>query len=280
MKPYTLTKTETGEIEIRGEVPVADFMRGWSEAVKRRGAELELPGFRRGHAPEHVVVGAAGEEKILLGLAEEALGTLYPQIVRDEKIDALGRPAITITKLAKDNPLGYIIRTAVKPEFALPDWRPLAQKVPAEAPVDDKPESVWKARDKRRLKIMEGILGAINLTVPPVLAERETDRLLAEMKSQLEQAGLKFDDYLTHIKKDEAALRTDLKPEAEKNIKTGLVLQALVAAEKVVVTPEELEPALQLYRQRYPKADEPSLRAYVADVALNEKVWQLLEKAA
>jgi hypothetical protein len=53
-------------------------------------------------------------------MAELALSEHYPKIIEQEKIDAISRPEIAITKLARKNPLGFKIKTAVLPEIKLP----------------------------------------------------------------------------------------------------------------------------------------------------------------
>jgi FKBP-type peptidyl-prolyl cis-trans isomerase (trigger factor) len=58
-----------------------------------------------------------------------ALGEHYPKIVEEHKIDAISRPEIAITKLARKNPLGFKIKTAVLPEIKLPDYKAVAKKV-------------------------------------------------------------------------------------------------------------------------------------------------------
>ncbi|MEI8269816.1 MAG: trigger factor, partial [bacterium] len=48
-----------------------------------------------------------------------------------EKIDAISRPEIGITKLARKNPLGFKIKTAVMPEMELPEYKKIAKETTA-----------------------------------------------------------------------------------------------------------------------------------------------------
>jgi FKBP-type peptidyl-prolyl cis-trans isomerase (trigger factor) len=56
-----------------------------------------------------------------------AISDAYPKILEENKIDAIGRPEITITKIAKGNDLEYKIKTAVIPEITLPDYKKIAK---------------------------------------------------------------------------------------------------------------------------------------------------------
>src|SRR5262249_26790580 len=47
-----------------------------------------------------------------------------------ESIDAIGRPTLAITKLARGNELGFTLRTAVLPAIDLPDYKKLASAIP------------------------------------------------------------------------------------------------------------------------------------------------------
>ncbi|MEQ1813818.1 MAG: trigger factor, partial [Candidatus Nitrotoga sp.] len=77
---------------------------------------------------EKVLIGKIGEAALLEEMAEIAISHAYPKIVVAEKIDALGRPEVRITKIAHGNPLEFTITTAVFPEIVLPDYKTLAKK--------------------------------------------------------------------------------------------------------------------------------------------------------
>ncbi len=71
-------------------------------------------------------------------MAEMALSEHYPKIIDEEKIDVISRPEISITKIARNNPLGFKIRTSVLPEVKLPDYKAIAKKTLAAVPAEEK----------------------------------------------------------------------------------------------------------------------------------------------
>ncbi len=117
------------EVEIEGELETEIFETYFSKALKKIGETLKLDGFRAGKIPESVLLSKIPEIRILEEMAEMALGEHYPKILVEEKIDAVSRPEISITKLARKNPLGFKIKTAVLPEIKLPDYKSLAKKI-------------------------------------------------------------------------------------------------------------------------------------------------------
>ena len=114
-------------IEIEGEIEASIFESYFTKALKHLGEHVELDGFRKGKAPESVLVSKIPEIKILEEMAEHALEEFYPKMLVEEKIDAIGRPDISITKLARNNPLGFKIKTAVLPQVDLPKYQEIAK---------------------------------------------------------------------------------------------------------------------------------------------------------
>ena len=136
-KPYNalaVHKLENSEVEIRGEIPLYVMEQFRKDAVQKLSDKTAIPGFRKGHIPEQILVNKIGETAILEEVAEQALSHAYQQIMRDHKIDSIGQPHISITKLAPKNPIGFTIRTAVYPTITLPDYREIAKKIRGENP--------------------------------------------------------------------------------------------------------------------------------------------------
>lgn len=128
----SIKKLPKSEVEIEGEVS-ADILESFFEnALKKVGEEVEVDGFRKGKVPQEILIKKVGEMRVLEEMAELALNEHYPKILEAEKIDAIGRPEIMITKLARKNPLAFKIKTAVLPEVELPDYKSIASKIIAE----------------------------------------------------------------------------------------------------------------------------------------------------
>lgn len=124
----SVKKLPKSEVEIEGELESEVFESYFAKALKKIGETLKLDGFRKGKIPESVLLSNVPEIRILEEMAEMALGEHYPKIIEDEKIDAISRPEISITKLARNNPLGFKIKTAILPEIKLPDYKDIAKK--------------------------------------------------------------------------------------------------------------------------------------------------------
>ena len=128
----SLEKKEGSTVELKGEIPFTDLEKHRKAAVEAIGKQITIDGFRQGHIPESILIQKVGEMALLSEMAERALARAYPEMVEHFKLDVIGYPKISITKIAKDNPLGFTIAVAVVPEITLPDYMALAKKVNAE----------------------------------------------------------------------------------------------------------------------------------------------------
>jgi FKBP-type peptidyl-prolyl cis-trans isomerase (trigger factor) len=118
---------ETGEVEIIGELDAEEFDLEIKNSITEIRKEISVAGFRKGQAPEKMVREKVGVSAILYEAAENALHHLLHHIFEDKKIDAVGSPNITITKLAEGSPLGFKVVVAVAPEVDF-DYKKVAIK--------------------------------------------------------------------------------------------------------------------------------------------------------
>lgn len=122
----TIKKLEKSEVEITGVLEWAEFEKYENKALERIGERMELPGFRKGKAPVSVIKENTNEMMLLEEMAEAALQENYIKMIEENKIDAIGRPQIAITKIAKGSDLEFKITTAVMPEMNLGDYKKIA----------------------------------------------------------------------------------------------------------------------------------------------------------
>jgi len=132
LEKMTIEKQAGSLVCITGEIPYAELEKHRNGAVSAISKEIEIDGFRKGHIPENVLIQKVGEMAILTEMAERTLSHVYPELVKLHTLDVIGYPKISITKIAKDNPLGFTITVAVVPQMTLPDYTAIAKKVNAE----------------------------------------------------------------------------------------------------------------------------------------------------
>lgn len=128
----TVNKLEKSRVEIKASIPAATFDSYKSKALESIAKVVKIDGFRPGHVPANVVEKHVGDTAVLDEMAQLAISDAYPTLLVENKVDAIGRPGIAITKMAPGNDLEFTITTAVMPTINLADYKKIAQGVNAQ----------------------------------------------------------------------------------------------------------------------------------------------------
>ncbi len=129
MANIEIKEIKNSEVEIMGTISTKDFEIHREKATKKLSKNIEIQGFRKGHVPDKVLIQKIGEGVVLEEMADLALRKEYPKIITENKIDVIGAPEVSITKIAKGNPLEFKIKVAVMPEVELANYKAIAKKV-------------------------------------------------------------------------------------------------------------------------------------------------------
>ncbi|MBI4225110.1 MAG: trigger factor [Candidatus Sungbacteria bacterium] len=153
---FTTQKLPKSQIEILVTLPFSEFEPHVKKAAALISETAKIEGFRPGKAPYTQVKDTVGEHAIYERAAEEAVRHTWAEVIRDV-LDAepfkthpfIGRPDITVTKLAPDNEFIYKVTASYVPEVKLPDdYATIAKRVrkdKKEVSVED--EEVQKTLD-------------------------------------------------------------------------------------------------------------------------------------
>lgn len=118
-----------GLVEFSVVVLEDEFETYHAKAFAQIQQSVEVDGFRKGNAPEALVVKKYGDMIILEEMANLALRAAYVKGIEDHKINPISEPQIMITKIAKGNPLELTITVPVMPELTLPLYKKVAKEV-------------------------------------------------------------------------------------------------------------------------------------------------------
>lgn len=114
-------------------LPWAEWQKEIDHAAEGMAKNVKLPGFRKGKVPKDVVEQRFGREAILAEAAEHAVGHSYPKVLNQEKIEAIGHPAVDLKNFKEGEDLVYVVETDVMPEVTLSDWKKAVTKINQEA---------------------------------------------------------------------------------------------------------------------------------------------------
>ncbi len=123
-----------------------------------------------------------------------------------------------------------------------------------------------KASQITREQIIQKIVSGVDFEISPRVIEREADRMLQNLKHQFESQGLQFDtDTL-----NSPEYRTGSKLQAEKDIRTKLVLDKIAETEGIVLDPEDEEQVFRDIAAAY-RMDPAKVKSEYGESAIVEK---------
>jgi len=282
---HSIQKLAQSRLEIKFEVSVEEFQIFVEKAILKLGENIEIEGFRKGKAPRAMIEKMLGQETIFKEASQECVRENYLKVVKDEGIEPLGQPEISVLKLAPNNPFEFKAVAAVLPEIIIGDYREIASKikkqevkVTAEEIEKLKQEKERMAKEKLRQEILDKIASGSQMAIPEVLIDSEKNSMLATIKEQvLQMLGIGFEEYLKKINKTEKEILDSFLPEAERRIKNSLILREIQRREKFAISEKELADHLQAIAKANPKLDQGQLKDYTESVIKNEKTFTLLE---
>jgi trigger factor len=117
-----------------------------------------------------------------------------------------------------------------------------------------------RARHDFADKIIEYAVTNATVELPDVLVEQEVEVMHDELRSALARQGIGEEAYLKVVNKTEEDLHAEFRPQAEKRVKTLLVLSDIAKAKGVEVPETDVNGEIDRARSRY--ATNPNLMRY------------------
>jgi trigger factor len=133
-------------VKLTIEVPFEEFEPNLKDAYKAIGAQVTVPGFRKGKVPAAVVDQRVGRNVVLDEAINAALPQWYSQAVQEQEIQPLSQPEIDLTKFSDGEPIEITAELDVRPPITLPDISAISVEVKdaevTDADVDEQLEAL------------------------------------------------------------------------------------------------------------------------------------------
>ncbi len=117
-----------------------------------------------------------------------------------------------------------------------------------------------QAADKREQAAIEAVIADSRMDIPEAMIETTQRQMMDEFAQRIQSQGLTMDQYKQFTGADESMLMEQIRPQAELRIKSRLILEAVVEAEKIEATQEdfnkEVERIAEMYKMEADKAAE------------------------
>lgn len=108
-----------------------------------------------------------------------------------------------------------------------------------------------EAKREKENTVVEKVVENITVEIPEPMLDEQTQQMIQEFAGRLSQQGLAFEQYMQMTGMTPEALMGQMKPEAEKRIRTRLTLEAIAKAEKIKATAKEIEEEIEKIASMY-----------------------------
>lgn len=97
------------------------------------------------------------------------------------------------------------------------------------------------ADEKFTNDLMETISDNATVEIPAVMIENEVDNLYRDFTNRMQQSGFTAEQYFAATGQTEADLKATMRPDAQRRVKGSLVLDAVIKAENIAISDEDVE---------------------------------------
>lgn len=136
-------------------------------------------------------------------------------------------------------------------------------------------QNTAKAKYEMEEEAIKTVCDNVKLDIPSGMIETEIDNMVRDIEQRLMYQGLKLDQYLKMMNKTEADMRKEFEEQAKIQVKSKLVLEAIINAEKIEANEEDVKAKLEEMAAMYGNKPEDlekneNLVNYIKDTVKTE----------
>ncbi|MDY3739510.1 MAG: trigger factor [Selenomonadaceae bacterium] len=212
-------------LDFKGTVDGEAFAGGESKDYPLEvGSNSFIPGFE-----EQLVGMKVGEEK--------DVNVTFPEDYHSEELK--GKAAVFACKV---NSIKRKVLPAMDDEFAKKaSTFETLDELKADVRKNLQTAADNKAVNEKREAVLDAISEAAEVEIPNVMIETRINNMINQMAMNIEQQGMKLEQYLQFTGTDMSKLRENCKETAQKNVRIDLVLEAVATAEGIKVEDADLQ---------------------------------------
>ena len=142
-------KLEKNMAKLTVEVPAEQFDEAIKAAYNKNKNRFNIPGFRKGKAPQAMIEKMYGPGVFYEDAANEAIDSSYGDAMKESGLEIVARPEIDITQIEKGKAFIYTATVAVRPEVTLGQYKGVeVQKADAEVTDSDVETELKRVQDQ------------------------------------------------------------------------------------------------------------------------------------
>ena len=233
----------------KGDIAVIDF-EGFVDGVAFEGGKAE------GHELE------IGSNTFIPGFEDQIIGMKIDE-ERDIKVkfpdeyfskDLAGNDATFKVKLheIKKKELPELDDEFAKDVSEFDTLEELKKSIKDRIEKDNEQKQKYETEDA----VIKAVCENVKVDIPSGMVETETEDMLRNIETRLSYQGLKLEQYLQMMGKTAEEVKKEYEPQAIEAIKSRLMLEAVIKAEKIEATEDEITEKVKEMAKNYGKSDD------------------------
>lgn len=233
-----VAKTDDGTIQINFSVPKSDIEKAEAKALADLGKDVTVAGFRKGNAPVEKVKSKIDAGKLLEKTLGSILPAAYSKAITEGNIKPIIYPKFEIIK--QGDTWEIQAKVAELPLVELPNYKDIIGGAIRSASIKKEP-----TKQEKEEIVIKTLLESIKIKIPKIILDEEVNTRLASLLERTEKLGLKLEQYLASIGKDEKTIRDEYEKQVTDGISIELILNKIAEIEKTKVDEKEIDAAIK-----------------------------------
>lgn len=253
---YAENVVKDGKVE-NGDIAIIDF-EGFKDGVAFEGGKGEnysltigsntfIPGF------EDQIIGMSKDE-------EKDINVTFPEDYHSE--DLKGQKVVFKVKVNE-------IKTTKIPELDKDFFEDLAMEgIDSKESLEKQLEENIKAHKEQHAEdhyideLLKKGIENMEVDIPEAMINEELDRMIRQYEENLKMQGLTLEQFYQFTNSDEAALKDQMKEEAEKRVASRLLLEAIKVEEKIEIADDEAKKETEELAKKYNMEKDEFLKLF------------------
>ena len=122
-----------------------------------------------------------------------------------------------------------------------------------------------EAKNDFENQLIEQVIDNMECEVPQCMFDKRADEMVQDYAYRLQMQGIDLDTYLKYLGQDKDAFKATFKDGAQKQVKASIALEAIVEAEKLEATEEEIDAEIAKLAEQYQMEADQIKKAVPAD---------------
>lgn len=127
--------------------------------------------------------------------------------------------------------------------------------------LSDKEEQAVNAMENA---LVEKAVENAQMDIPDAMIDSQVDQMIQEFQQRVSYQGISFEQYLQFTGQSLDAMKESMRPEAVRRIQSSLVLEAIVAAENIEATEEDLDKEFERMASMY-QMEKDQIASFMGD---------------